>query len=314
MYDTVNFSLDAADYNNRQYFQIASKVLQNVKHTYELDTSNQTITGNINNYKVTVKPHEVYLAGSLCKYHFGNNLQTLNNYEAGLAMEKLADELKLPIKRARVVRLDLGYNIITKEPADTYFPYLGDAPYYFRIPCDSTLYYKNKSRTMCFYAKDKELKQKGQPIDEEFQGKHILRYELRLLKNVKGYFRRKVYGHYLSDSAFFQNAACQWWGEFMKIDLLNDTVANTPVYNSTALFEKALVFKGIESMGGMEQIFQIVANAKTEGLFKSPNHYQNLKRKLRKLSQYPDFTETSYKAREIEWGVGYAAGNFMGLP
>jgi hypothetical protein len=72
-----------------------------------------------NNNSITVQ-------GSLPKYLYGNNLQTLQRTDTGLIIEQLSDLISTDLSKARLQRVDFSTNIITEHKPQYYYRFLGD--------------------------------------------------------------------------------------------------------------------------------------------------------------------------------------------
>lgn len=95
----------------------------------------------------------------------------------------LSEDLGLDLMKAKVVGLELGVNIETENPVKEYLQNLKEMTRRKRKEVGSTLYYQNadKSRAdvMVFYDKLKQMRDIGCHIPAEYQGKNILRCEMR---------------------------------------------------------------------------------------------------------------------------------------
>jgi hypothetical protein len=121
----------------------------------------------------------------------------------------------LDIQNFRISRLDLAVNLRMERPVAYYLNRLSYLPKYARRAEGSTLYFNSKSKVLCFYNKKEETIRRYKNYDPEFRGKeldededegkeatlqsfknnrllldnkNILRYELRLLREVSKQF------------------------------------------------------------------------------------------------------------------------------
>lgn len=178
MYDKVTFQIDT---DSKKAKDVVSK-LANVKATAEKNGFTRYI-GNFKNFFVAVNGIEVYLRGSLNKYHFGDNLRNGTREDTMEAILGLSKDLGLDLMKANVVGLELGVNIETENPVKEYLQNLKEMARRKRKDYGSTLYYQNadKSRAdvMVFYDKLKQMRDIGCTIPAEYQGKNVLRCEMR---------------------------------------------------------------------------------------------------------------------------------------
>lgn len=179
MYDKVTFWIET---NSKKAQDVVSK-LTNVKATTEKNGFTR-YRGNFKNFFVAVNGIEVYLRGSLNKYHFGDNLRNGTREDTMEAILGLSKNLGLDLMKANIVGLELGVNIETEKPVKEYLQNLKEMTRRKRKDYGSTLYYQNadKSRAdvMVFYDKLKQMRDIGCTIPAEYQGKNILRCEMRL--------------------------------------------------------------------------------------------------------------------------------------
>src|SRR5437660_5905331 len=99
--------------------------------------------GGIRNLKVKATETGLSVIGSLAKYHLGNNFETLTRQETERALERLSDELGLPMAQAKPFRLEVGSNFIVKQAVKRYCDALADTRYFERVAYRHGILYKN---------------------------------------------------------------------------------------------------------------------------------------------------------------------------
>tara|TARA_B100001093_G_scaffold495444_1_gene539947 strand:- start:997 stop:1278 length:282 start_codon:yes stop_codon:yes gene_type:complete len=77
--------------------------------------------------------------GSLPKYFYGNNLQTLQRQDTGLIIDKLSDLISTDLSKSRVQRIDFSTNITTRYNPSYYYRFLGHLTGFYRHSDKSTL-------------------------------------------------------------------------------------------------------------------------------------------------------------------------------
>lgn len=178
MYDKVTFQIDT---DSKKAQDVVSK-LTNVKASTEKNGFTR-YKGNYKNFFVAVNGIGIYICGSLNKYHFGDNLRNGTREDTKESISGLSKELGINLMKAKVVGLELGVNIETENPVKEYLQNLKEMTRRKRKDYRSTLYYLNadKSRAdvLIFYDKLKHLSDSGCPIPAEYQGKNVLRCEMR---------------------------------------------------------------------------------------------------------------------------------------
>ena len=178
MYDKVTFWIET---NSKKAQEVVSK-LDNVKAT-KAKNGITRYKGNYKQFFVAVNGIGIYLCGSLSKYYFGDNLRNGTREDTMEAILGLSEDLGLDLMRANVVGLELGVNIETENPVKEYLQNLKEMTRRKRKEVGSTLYYqnadKNRADVMVFYDKLKQMRDIGSPIPAEYQGKNVLRCEMR---------------------------------------------------------------------------------------------------------------------------------------
>lgn len=202
MYDKVTLQIDT---DSKKAQEVVSK-LANVKSTTEKNGFTRYM-GNFKNFFVAVNGIEVYLRGSLNKYYFGDNLRNGTREDTMEAILGLSKDLGLDLMKANVVGLELGVNIETENPVKEYLQNLKEMARRKRKDFGSTLYYlnadKKRADVLIFYDKLKQLSDSGCPIPAEYQGKNVLRCEMRfrgrLSQTIQG---QKIKGEDLCKTDF----------------------------------------------------------------------------------------------------------------
>ena len=178
MYDKVTFKIDT---DSKKAQGVVSK-LANVKASTEKNGFTRYM-GNFKNFFVAVNGIEVYLRGSLNKYHFGDNLRNGTREDTMEAILGLSKGLGLDLMRANVVGLELGVNIETEKTVKEYLQNLKELTRRKRKVVGHSLYYlnadKKRADVIIFYDKLKQISESGCPIPAEYQGKNVLRCEMR---------------------------------------------------------------------------------------------------------------------------------------
>ena len=202
MYDKVTFQIDT---DSKKAQDVVSK-LANVKATTEKNGFTR-YKGNYKNFFVAVNGIEVYLRGSLNKYYFGDNLRNGTREDTNEAILGLSKELGINLMKAKVVGLELGVNIETENPVKDYLQNLREMTKRKRKAVGHSLYYLNADKkrvdVLILYDKLKQISESGCPIPAEYQGKNVLRCEMRfkgrLSKTIQG---QKIKGEDLCKTDF----------------------------------------------------------------------------------------------------------------
>lgn len=265
MLDTVNFSLTQAEVEGVDFLAEVTPYLDRVaEHNYD---GNIVITGSLENYTVSITPFQVKVKdGSLCKWYMGDNFKSMGRRDIQHAIEKLSDELHLPMQQASVKRLDVAENIITRHPVSVYLSHLGVLSYANRLEEPNSLYYIKRDSTLCFYDKIREQRDKKMPIPELFSKSNVLRYEQRYTKRLGATFKvKRVTGAMLYDEVFYINLLKRWSNSYRAISKVNDVSLNFNAIKTKQQFYRMALLALIGNVGGEVEMMNQIAKAQRCG-------------------------------------------------
>lgn len=239
MYDTIELILRKEDCEGIDFIKEVPQFLtcnptkvENSYCTYYL--------GYLDTLKVTIMDNCVKIKhSSLCKYFHGNNFKTLTREDTKKAIAQISDALHLPFDRAKVTRIDFAENMSMQCDEKLYYPYLGVSQYYDRFEQKNGLYFTNKKRLLVFYGKVNEQKAKKQPIPEEYKNQHLLRFEMRLLKNPSKQLNLpQITADMLYEKKFYHELVHRWYNEYNSIQKINSKLTNLkPTGSSRSLID-----------------------------------------------------------------------------
>lgn len=283
MYDTIHLRYDFK-YNPPPPKGEVLVYVDNYTTVERHHNNTTTETGKINNLNVSYNNQSIIIKGSLCKYYYGNNAETLTRETTKEAIEKLSDTLSFDVGLSDVTRIDWSTNVSTTLPPSAYYPYLGNLDRYERNPFKGSLYYKQCAKEIIFYDKVLEAKAKRMEIPEEFNNKHLFRYELRLLKSINKQLKQYVKAKDLYKETTYQKVGSLWYKTYRDIEkrpnkknIIKD-MSNS--LNAKDL-DKALIIQSLQSMG-LEELFNQLLNLKQRGLLDDRTYYRK-KRAYKKL-------------------------------
>ena len=245
--------------------QIAKAVLKLTGQSEHLcsETGQHSITGHAENLRVKVTDRSCSVQGSLSKYLLNDNVQTLTRKGVQLATEKLEDILNLPMRQATVTRLDIGDNLRVKHPPAAYLPSLLATPYFDRIERQNSLTFSNKQRAMTFYDKLREAKASREELPFLGSTHHLLRYELRLLKNPASRLGlQELTLKELQTELVYMLLVDTWLSHFQSIPKADNLIAEYTMNNTRSL-QHYLISRGIEAAGGKQNILNEINRANT---------------------------------------------------
>lgn len=265
MYDTVFLRLTQAEVNGVDFLEEVPCFLEDVgEHIY---SGFPFITGNLNGLKVTANRYQLKVKdGSLCKYLLGDNFQTMGRGDTQRAIEKLSDNLHLPMGKAVVTRMDIAQNFIVKHPPQVYLNHLGALRYANRLQEPSGLYYSLNGGRLCFYDKNKEQKSKREEIPDLYNGRNVLRYERRYTQRIAAKFGvAEVTGAMLYNEAFYIEALNRWKADYQAIQKINDITLNFQAMKTKQELYKMGILSLTEQAGGQVEMINQINEAQQRG-------------------------------------------------
>jgi len=268
MYDNIDFKIRRGDRPDIDFLaEVPNYIDVTGEHLYNGD---QVVTGRYKQFEVTVNHRGVNIKkGSLCKYWLGDNFQTLGRSDVQRAIEKMSDELHLPVADATISRIDLAQNFIMKHPLEVYYNHLGDLKNAGRAPVgkgNETLYYYLSSGLLVFYDKVKEQKAKGQQIPELYKDRHVLRYEQRYTSRLpKTFGVERVTAAMLYTEPFYIDIINRWRDNYRSIKKINDTSINFGAMKGKRDFDLLGRLSLIERAGGELSFIEQVNEAYRAG-------------------------------------------------
>ena len=298
MYDSINLWLPidkAGSFDISKTMQHLSGITEHQKEDGQV-----YVSGYLGNYKVGISDQGISLKGSLAKYSLPDNFHTLTRADSIRAIEKMSDELYLPIKQAKVNRIDFSQNLLMKYKPEAYYAYLGECKHYNRMPQPKSLYYSNGLRTKLFYNKIAEGKAKGLSLPDVWNGHNVLRYELRYTSRLPKQFNLpEIKASTLSDEKFYMSLFDKWQSEYEAINKLHSINLNLTDMNSPKDFWKQINLMAV-NMIGQDKIMQEIENMRHQNAFDKPEYYSRLKKEIRELCKTPDLTTSSDLVAELD--------------
>ena len=284
MYDTVKLSYSLLDNIVPKDSEVFNNLV-NITESIDVHTQSNWITGKAKNMVIRRNANSITVQGSLPKYQYGNNLQTLQRVDGGLIIDELSDLINTDLSKARLQRVDFSTNIITEHKPQYYYRFLGHLTRFYRHSDNSSLYYNQGCKKLLFYDKIKDAKAKQMPIPKQYQNKNILRYEMRLLKQVKKFFKRDVLAKDLIDKQLYNYLLDKWYEYYKEIEKQKSKInIMSNQITSPKDFDKQLLIGLVQSLG-YSHIDDVIEQMKTMKVFNQKEYYSRLKSKYRRLSK-----------------------------
>ena len=276
------------------------RYLNNVQDTYISKSGEVLKKGKLENMKVNTNGGGILIEGSLAKYYFNNNLETLTLSQSKEAIEKLSDSLHTDTSKANVYRVDFATNFIVTEPPKNFYPCLIEISRMNRMPLGNSLYFKNNTRALVFYDKNKEAIAKKMMIPEQFRNKNILRYELRNLK----YSRKKRTLKKLAEISTYNELLDEWLNGFQSIKKVQTLQVNREV---KMIGLKNIQLEGIrlwilQNFGCIDSFYQFLDSEQNKGTINRQNK-SDWKKKIEKAFNQPDLIQPGSLLTELNQRV-----------
>ena len=284
MYDTVKLSYSLLDNIVPKDTEVFNNLV-NITESIDVHTQSNWITGKAKNMVIRRNANSITVQGSLPKYQYGNNLQTLQRADTGLIIEELSDLISTDLSKARLQRVDFSTNIITEHKPQYYYRFLGHLTRFYRHSDNSSLYYNQGCKKLLFYDKIKDAKAKQMPIPKQYQNKNVLRYEMRLLKQVNKFFKRDVLANDLINKQLYNYLLDKWYEYYKEIEKQKSKInIMSNQITSPKDFDKQLLIGLVQSLG-YSHIDDVIEQMKTMKVFNQKEYYSRLKSKYRRLSK-----------------------------
>lgn len=192
----------------------------------------------------------------------------------------------MPFHLSNITRIDFANNLIMQYPEAVYYPYLGEAQYYKRLPQPNGLYYSNQLRQLVFYGKEHEQRAKRQPIPELYKNRNVLRFEVRFKRKLRQQFKKtEIKAGLLTDEAFYNEMVNRWKGEYLAIQKINSKLINMkPTGSKKELAENLALYSILEL--GQSQVLNKVKEWQLSGDISKKQAY-DLRTFIRDLTKTP---------------------------
>lgn len=307
MLDTIHLFSELDFGNNRS---LRDRVLYSLTDSPSLITNKNTgqeyFLGNIHNLKVKLTDNSIAIEGSLSKYRWTNNVDTLDYWNMLEAIEFLEEDVGLTLKDAKVRRIDLAANLVMKQTPCSYYPLLAKGGYLKRREDDNGLYYRSNNRTILIYDKVIEHQRSKMQAADLFEGENVLRYEVRMNRNIEVSRRLNVHKATLRDVCDNYRALVNLWGDSFQL-IPKDVELEIPedrfLTEGSRNFVDYLAVQGMKHIGGYRRILNMVHEANAQKLFKYPNQGTNIKQCVKRLIEKEGVSKTLQMIQELQTNI-----------
>ena len=257
----------------------------NKSEHYNVKNDSSYVQGDLKNMRITLNEGCISVKGSLCKYFYGNNIDTLNLTNTREALNQISADLSIDIHKASVSRIDFSTNIVTDFTPTIYYPYLGQLSRFERYEQPNSIYYNQQAKRLLFYDKIEEAKNKGMTIPKQHIGDNLLRYELVLNKGISRYLKYNgLYALDLGSEELFKKLLHLWYSYYQqiqkhskKLNPMEDKIINPSTFKNEMY--NALVRKN------PDEFYKMVAELKAKKKFKHPEYYSRINAEIRKIQK-----------------------------
>ncbi|WP_029277828.1 hypothetical protein [Pedobacter borealis] len=280
MIDTLKFEIDRRHFDYKElhdlmYNKFEYVCIRKYKH-------GDSINFKYKNWLFFLTKNKFVATGSLNKLFHGNNLVPISFKEVKNGLDSLYEVLKFDISDAKIKQIDIGHNLVMNQDVNSYLDLIV-APVGFKPwkLSNETLYLKKNDNVseIVFYNKFKEAKSKNKTL--MFNNENILRYELKLKKNIKEILGdNSLVSLYNVDT--YSKLIKAWYESYVSIPKITQPVSSKIQLASKKSLTDWLIKEGIKANGGIEVIFNAVTNSKLD---------KNIRYKIRKLLKSIDDLE-----------------------
>ena len=283
-----------------------SRFLDKAKEQIDHETGEVCTFGSLNGLKVSIYMGGISIIGSLAKFLYPNNIYPLDMNSTAQAIEKLSDNLHLPITDAKVTGLEFGRAFVMAHPVESYLSKLGDMPRLLRYHFDvGTLYYKPRGKqqpkVFAFYDKKADAAAKGMVLPVGFEDANLIKYEMRFngrLPQQMGV--PDVKASTLSESGFYRQMIKRYQENYFAISKLNQV--KTDVMSEIKTVSDAFDMLVARLINGSDQtqITAFVEELKEAKVFEDRKNYTRLKRKIQEVATKAGVTTSDELIRELD--------------
>lgn len=263
--------------------RLHSRLMQRRVLSFEDPTVAPTTFGKFKNFSIKVQRNEITIVGSLSKFYLGNNIETMTQPQIKDALNQFQDETGIHIAKGLLSRVDVGRSFLMDEKVEKYLVLLKDDPRFpnFERWENQTRRYTRHNFTALFYDKIQQMMDDDEPINENYMGRKILRYEIQFLRRIKQQLRMNhLMGVHLMSRNFLQTLETKWRQTFNQIPKYGEMVKFSMPY-SNKLLRQYYIINGIELTHGRQQLNSMIDDQFTGGLLtinqrRTINEYFNI--------------------------------------
>ena len=289
MYDSVNFRLSLQPGESEALLRKLDSARPHMRIYAETSTGDIIARDTLNNYRYTIRPDMLAVHdGSLCKWMYGDNYSVLTRRDTKEAINRLSDYFSIDMRDAQITRLDIGVNMIVRNPPASYYDVMGALNGALPQKYNTSLYYALHSgnESLCFYDKNIQQRQAGQPIPELYQGCNVLRIEQRYMRPTR-LLGGRITAKMLYNEKFYIKLVEDFHALYMDIEKINTHKVDMSQFNGVKDFYTVAAQEFIKNNGGYNSFMQWVKDMQKKGIFdkERARQFRELIRKLNDTAQ-----------------------------
>lgn len=303
MYDKVTFFIDRSVIEPQ--CNLAS-CLDNITQVTDMKTGEIKLLGGIENLRASVRLNGVFIAGSLPKYLYGDNIHVLDRRATAQAIEKISDNLHLDVSSAKVTGLEFGANFVMSKPVEEYLTRLGNMPRLERYGFNpSAIYYKGRGKkqqkVVAFYDKIAEAKEKNYEIPIGLDEANILRYELRLKNHLARQMQeQQVTASTMTELNFYRGLLDRYQRYYFSIIKRRKPKSNVMEEIKSVKDARDVLLAKFLNNAGEGVVEDYIRGLKEASVFPDKKYYSRLKKELQSIATKSNFTEDDDLIKELD--------------
>ncbi len=227
--------------------------------TYDgLSYDKPTVNGKYHNFDVSINNNRIKIGNaSLTKFFLGNSLSMMDRNNINQAIEKMSDDLHLPIEKADVNKFHYAKNIMLKNDVSLYLPYLGKSGRYKRLEQPFGINYQITGKEVAIYDKIKETKFRRELLHPLYNDRFMMRIESRFNHNLCKHFNRaSITARTLYDEDFYMMVNDEWYKDYLSIDKIKTTKIDMQQVRTKEQMKLLGVLSLVQLEGGKTQSIQ----------------------------------------------------------
>lgn len=211
----------------------------------------------IRNAQMRFRGHYLHLLVSLPTFKYGHNLLSLKYWSLSETVEAIEEVIGIKLKEATVNRIDIAQTIVLERKCADYINRLmyknGFNKHEYSHGRGVNFLRSDNSRVLAFYDKTKHyassfMKKMGKYIIDEFNGKNLLRYEMRMPIRLHHQMNRKLQIRDLFDKSIYNTLVIMWQSEYFGITKSKVEI-EFKAFASPGELKDYLAFKGATTYG-----------------------------------------------------------------